>query len=183
MERFQKCGKKVIYGGDQENDYHAIQKANIGIAQEGGNKKCKNIANLEGEIPTETAYRYLTKYRALGIQGKAWFYKELTRFNYTTAGIWLVGISILGFEKVNLLFIEPWSALMSLLMSISVTVMFIYRAMKRENNEISIENIVYHTPLKSLFRGVIAGYILYLSGLRYTTYSIPLITGMMIFLK
>lgn len=183
VERFQKCGKKVIYGGDQENDYHAIQKANIGIAQEGGNKKCKNIANLEGEIPTETAYRYLTKYRALGIQGKAWFYKELTRFNYTTAGIWLVGISILGFEKVNLLFIEPWSALMSLLMSISVTVMFIYRAMKRENNEISIENIVYHTPLKSLFRGVIAGYILYLSGLTYTTYSIPLITGMMIFLK
>ena len=183
VERFQKCGKKVIYGGDQENDYHAIQKANIGIAQEAGNKKCRNIANLEGEIPTETAYRYLIKYRALGIQGKAWFYKELTRFNYTTSGIWLVGISTLGFEKINLLFIEPWSALMSLLMSISVTVMFIYRAMKRDNTDISIEKIVYDTPLKSLFRGLIAGYILYLSGLTYQTYSIPLITGMMIFLK
>ena len=182
VERFQKCGKKVIYGGDQENDYHAIQKANIGIAQEGGNKKCKNIANLEGDIPTETAYRYLTKYRALGIQGKAWFYKELTRFNYTTAGIWLVGITTLGFEKVNLLFIEPWSALMSLLMSISVTVMFIYRAMKRDNKQISIEEVVYYIPMKSLFRGLVAGYVLYLSGLTYQTYSIPLITGMMIFL-
>ena len=182
VERFQKCGKKVIYGGDQENDYHAILKANIGIAQEGGNKKCKNIANLEGDIPTETAFRYLTKYRALGIEGKAWFYKELTRFNYTTAGIWLVGISILGFEKVNLLFIDPWSALMSLLMSISVTVMFIYRAIKRDNKKISIEEVVYYIPIKSLFRGLVAGYVLYLSGLSYITYSIPLITGMMIFL-
>jgi hypothetical protein len=182
VERFQKCGKKVIYGGDQENDYHAILKANIGIAQEGGNKKCKNIANLEGDIPTETAFRYLTKYRALGIEGKAWFYKELTRFNYTTAGIWLVGISILGFEKVNLLFIDPWSALMSLLMSISVTIMFIYRAIKRDNKQISIEEVVYYIPIKSLFRGLVAGYVLYLSGLSYITYSIPLITGMMIIL-
>jgi len=175
-------GKKVIYGGDQENDYHAIKKANIGVAQEGGNKKCKNIANLEGEIPTETIYKYLSKYRTLGIQGKAWFYKELIRFNYITAGIWLVGITTSGFEKINLLFIEPWSALMSLIMSIAVTLLCMYRAFRRNHIDVSIDDIVYYTPMKSLFRGLIAGYILYLSGLTYQTYSIPLITGMMIFL-
>jgi hypothetical protein len=221
VERFQKCGKKVIYGGDQENDYHAIQKANLGVAQEGGNKKCKNIANLEGEIPTETIYKYLSKYRTLGIQGKAWFYKELIRFNYITAGVWLVGITTSGFEKINLLFIEPWSALMSLIMSIAVTLLCMYRAFRRNHTDISIDekslisdksetdipfrslisdksetdipfrslisdksetDIVYYTPIKSLFRGLTAGYVLYLSGLTYTTYSIPLITGMMIFL-
>jgi hypothetical protein len=182
IERFQKCGKKVIYGGDQENDYHAIQKANLGVAQEGGNKKCKNIANLEGEIPTETVYKYLSKYRTLGIQGKAWFYKELIRFNYMTSGIWLVGITTLGFEKINLLFVDPWSALMSLIMSIGITLLCMYRAFRRVHTDVSETEIVYDTPINSLCKGLISGYLLYLSGLVYTSYSIPLITGMMIFL-
>jgi hypothetical protein len=182
VERFQKCGKKVIYGGDQENDYHAIQKANLGVAQEGGNKKCKNIANLEGEIPTETVYKYLSKYRTLGIQGKAWFYKELIRFNYMTSGIWLVGITTLGFEKINLLFLDPWSAFMSLIMSIGITLLCMYRAFRRVHTDVSETEIVYDTPINSLCKGLIAGYLLYLSRLTYHTYSIPLITGMMIFL-
>lgn len=183
VERFQKCGKKVIYGGDQENDYHAIQKANIGVAQEGGNKKCKNIANLEGEIPTETIYKYLSKYRTLGIQGKAWFYKELIRFNYVTAGIWLVGITALGFDKINLLFVDPWSALMSLIMSIGVTLLCMYRAFRMVHKNMSTDEIVYDTSIKSLCKGLIGGYLLYLSGMDYVKYSIPLITSMMILLK
>jgi hypothetical protein len=182
VERFQKCGKKVIYGGDQENDYHAIQKANIGVAQENGNKKCKNIANLEGLIPTETIYKYLSKYRTLGIQGKAWFYKELIRFNYITAGIWLVGITKSGFEKINLLFIEPWSALMSLIMSITVTLLCMYRAFRIIHKNMSSDEIVYETSIKSLCKGLIGGYLLYLSGVDYIKYSIALITSMMIFL-
>lgn len=183
VERFQKCGKKVIYGGDQENDYHAIQKANIGLAQENGNKKCKNIANLEGEIPTETIYKYLSKYRTLGIEGKAWFYKELIRFNYITSGVWLVGITTLGFEKMNLLFIDPWSALMSLMMSIGITLLCMYRAFRMTHKKMSSDEIVYETSIKSLCKGLIGGYLLFMTGLKYETYSIPLITCMMIMLR
>ena len=97
--------------------------------------------------------------------------------------MWLVGITTLGFEKINLLFVDPWSALMSLIMSIGITLLCMYRAFRMLHINMSSDEIVYETSIKSLCKGLIGGYLLYLSGVDYVKYSIALITSMMILLK
>jgi hypothetical protein len=177
VELFQKH-KRVVFLGDQENDYLAIKRADLGIVQERGNKKCKNIGHVICKIPTETAFYYLTKYRNIGIDGKWWFYKELVRFNYTTAGIWLMGIG----HKLNLLFIDPWEPLHSLIMSICITMLLVYQSITIKANRTNYNSIVYYTPLYSLGKALVIGLLfsLFLNNL-YSTLSIPLISSIMIF--
>lgn len=177
VELFQKH-KRVVFLGDQENDYLAIRKADLGIVQERGNKKCKNIGHVIGKIPTETAFYYLTKYRDIGIDGKWWFYKELVRFNYTTAGIWLMGIG----PKLNLLFIDPWEPLHSLIMSISITMLLVYKSITFRNTKVNYDSITYYTPLyslgKSLFIGLLVSVVLTEV---YSRLSILIISIIMVF--
>ena len=180
VELFKGFNKHVVFLGDQENDYLAIKTADLGIVQERGNKKCKNIANIVGKIPTETAYNYLCKYRSLGIEGKWWFYKELVRFNYVVAGIWLIGITNNNYTKLNLLFVDPWSPLHSLVMSIIITLLLIYRSIHYLNNHIDYKNIVLYTPITSLLISLFCGFVTILLGLDYNSYSIPLIATIMI---
>lgn len=177
VELFQKH-RRVVFLGDQENDYLAIKRADLGIVQERGNKKCKNIGHVIGKIPTETAFYYLTKYRDIGIDGKWWFYKELVRFNYSTAGIWLMGIG----PKLNLLFIEPWDPLHSLLMSISITMLLVYKSIAYRNTKVNYDSITYYTPLYSLGKALFIGLIVKLL-LRelYNILSIPIISTIMVF--
>ena len=177
VELFQKH-KRVVFLGDQENDYLAIKKADLGIVQERGNKKCKNIGHVIGKIPTETAFYYLTKYRDIGIDGKWWFYKELVRFNYTTAGIWLIGIG----PKLNLLFIDPWEPLHSLIMSISITMLLVYKSITLRNTKVNYDSITYYTPLYSLAKALFIGFLvsLILTEL-YSKVSILLISIIMVF--
>jgi hypothetical protein len=177
VQSFQKY-KRVVFLGDQENDYLAIKKADLGIVQERGNKKCKNIGHVIGKIPTETAFYYLTKYRDIGIDGKWWFYKELVRFNYTTAGIWLMGIG----SKLNLLFVDPWEPLHSLIMSITITMLLVYKSINIRTTQTDYDSIIYYTPLyslgKSLFKGLITS--LFLREL-YNKLSIVIISIIMVF--
>ena len=177
VQLFQKH-RRVVFLGDQENDYLAIKRADLGIVQERGNKKCKNIGHVIGKIPTETAFYYLTKYRDIGIDGKWWFYKELVRFNYTTAGIWLMGIG----PKLNLLFIEPWDPLHSLLMSISITMLLVYKSIAYRNTKVDYNSITYYTPLYSLGKALFIGLVVNLL-LRelYNILSIPIISTIMVF--
>jgi magnesium-transporting ATPase (P-type) len=177
VELFQKH-KRVVFLGDQENDYLAIKKADLGIVQERGNKKCKNIGHVIGKIPTETAFYYLSKYRDIGIDGKWWFYKELVRFNYTTAGIWLMGIG----PKLNLLFIDPWEPLHSLIMSISITMLLVYKSITFRNTKVNYDSITYYTPLYSLTKALLIGLLvsLVVSEL-YSKLSILLISIIMVF--
>jgi magnesium-transporting ATPase (P-type) len=177
VELFQKH-KRVVFLGDQENDYLAIKKADLGVVQERGNKKCKNIGHLIGKIPTETAFYYLTKYRNIGIDGKWWFYKELVRFNYTTAGIWLIGIG----PKLNLLFIDPWEPLHSLIMSISITMLLVYKSITLRDIKTSYDSITYYTPLYSLIKALLIGLCIsvFLKEL-YSKLSILVISAIMIF--
>ncbi len=179
VELFQKH-KRVVFLGDQENDYLAIKRADLGIVQERGNKKCKNIGHVIGKIPTETAFYYLTKYRDIGIDGKWWFYKELVRFNYTTAGIWLMGIG----PKLNLLFIDPWEPLHSLIMSITITMLLVYKSITFRNTKVNYDSITYYTPLYSLCKALSIGLLVsfFLKEL-YTTLSIPIISTIMAFVK
>jgi hypothetical protein len=177
VELFQKH-KRVVFLGDQENDYLAIKKADLGIVQERGNKKCKNIGHVIGKIPTETAFYYLSKYRDIGIDGKWWFYKELVRFNYTTAGIWLMGIG----PKLNLLFIDPWEPLHSLIMSISITMLLVYKSITFRNTKVNYDSITYYTPLYSLAKALFIGLLVNLAVKElYNKLSIPLISIIMVF--
>jgi soluble P-type ATPase len=172
--------KKVVFLGDQENDLFALQVADLAIVQSAGNNKCKNIAHLIGEVPTEVANSYLEKERNLGIHGKAWFYKELIRFNYLTAIIWLIGIINLRFERTNLLFIDPWSALYSLIMSTIITILCLYKSIKQIHRKIQDNQIVYIEPIKALIVGFVAGLCLFVSGLNYNKYSLLVITILML---
>lgn len=176
VQSFQKY-KRVVFLGDQENDYLAIKKADLGIVQERGNKKCKNIANIIGKIPTETAFYYLTKYRDIGIDGKWWFYKELVRFNYTTAGIWLIGIG----PKLNLLFVDPWEPLHSLAMSIIITMLLVYKSITYSHTKTSYNTIIYYTPILSLCKSLLIGVVVSFTQELYNTLSIPIISIIMIF--
>jgi hypothetical protein len=177
VELFQKH-RRVVFLGDQENDYLAIKKADLGIVQERGNKKCKNIGHVIGKIPTETAFYYLSKYRDIGIDGKWWFYKELVRFNYTTAGIWLMGIG----PKLNLLFIDPWEPLHSLIMSISITMLLVYKSITFRNTKVNYDSITYYTPLYSLAKALFIGLLvsMVLTEL-YSKLSILIISTVMVF--
>jgi hypothetical protein len=182
VELFKIYNKYVVFLGDQENDYLAIKSSHLGIVQERGNKKCKNIANIIGKIPTETAYNYLYKYRSLGIEGKWWFYRELVRFNYVVAGIWLIGIANNNYTKLNLLFLDPWSPLHSLVMSILITLLLIYRSMQYSYLKcIDYNEIILYTPITSLVLSVFCGCIIILFELDYNIYSIPFITLIMFF--
>ena len=184
VELFKSHNKHVVFLGDQENDYLAIKSADIGIVQERGNKKCKNIANIVGKIPTETAYNYLCKYRSIGIEGKWWFYRELVRFNYVVAGVWLIGIANNNYTKLNLLFVDPWSPLNSLVMSILITMLLIYRSMNYSYiaaNKVDYKDIVLYTPINSVLISLFCGFIIILIGLDYNSCSILLITFIMIF--
>ena len=158
----------------------AIKSANIGIVQERGNKKCKNIANIVGKIPTEIAYNYLSKYRSIGIEGKWMFYRELVRFNYVVAGIWIIGIANNNYTKLNLLFVDPWSPLHSLVMSIIITLVLIYRSMNYSYTAINYKDIVLYTPITSILLALFCGFITLLIGLDYNSYSIPLIGFIML---
>jgi hypothetical protein len=178
VELFKKY-KHVVFLGDQENDYLAIKSANLGIVQERGNKKCKNIANIIGKIPTETAYNYLSKYRSIGIEGKWMFYRELVKFNYVVAGIWLIGIANNNYTKLNLLFVDPWSPLHSLVMSIIITLVLIYRSMNYSYS-VDYKDIVLYTPITSILLSLVCGFIIILIGFDYNSYSIPLITLIML---
>jgi hypothetical protein len=182
VELFKIYNKHVIFLGDQENDYLAIKCADIGIVQERGNKKCKNIANIVGKIPTETAYNYLSKYRSIGIEGKWMFYRDLVKFNYVVAGIWIIGIANNNYTKLNLLFVDPWSPLHSLVMSILITLLLIYRSMNYSYSVVDYKDIVLYTPFISILLSLACGFITILLGLDYNSYSIPLITLIMIFL-
>jgi hypothetical protein len=179
VELFKGHNKHVVFLGDQENDYLAIKSADIGIVQERGNKKCKNNANIVGKIPTETAYNYLSKYRNIGIEGKWMFYRELVKFNYVVAGIWLIGIANNNYTKLNLLFVDPWSPLHSLLMSIIITLVLIYRSMNY-SYFVDYKDIVLYTPITSILLSLACGFITLLIGLNYNSYSIPLITLIML---
>ena len=180
VELFKGYNKHVVFLGDQENDYLAIKSANIGIVQERGNKKCKNIANIVGKIPTEIAYNYLSKYRSIGIEGKWMFYRELVRFNYVVAGIWIIGIANNNYTKLNLLFVDPWSPLHSLVMSIIITLVLIYRSMNYSYTAINYKDIVLYTPITSILLALFCGFITLLIGLDYNSYSIPLIGFIML---
>lgn len=176
VELFQKH-RLVVFLGDQENDYLAIKKADLGIVQEQGNKKCKNVGHVIGKIPTETAFYYLTKYRDIGIDGKWWFYKELVRFNYTTAGIWLMGIG----PKLNLLFIDPWDPLHSLIMSVTITMLLVYKSIAFRYNTVNPNSIIYYTPINSIGKSLLIGILvnMFLNNL-YPLLSIPIISTIMI---
>jgi magnesium-transporting ATPase (P-type) len=181
VKLFKAQNKYVVFLGDQENDLFALQAADLAVVQSAGNSKCKNVANLVGEVPTEIANEYLTTYRNLGIYGKAWFYKELIRFNYLTAIIWLIGIINLRFERTNLLFTDPWGAFLSLIMSTSITLLCMYRSIRKSHKKIQDDQIVYSEPIKALIVGFIAGVVLYLTPLNYNKYSLLVITMLMIF--
>jgi hypothetical protein len=180
VELFKSHNKHVVFLGDQENDYLAIKSADIGIVQERGNKKCKNIANIVGKIPTETAYNYLCKYRSIGIEGKWMFYRELVKFNYVVAGIWIIGIANNNYTKLNLLFVDPWSPLHSLVMSIIITLVLIYRSMNYSYPVVDYKDIVLYTPVTSILLSLACGFLTLLIGLNYNSYSIPLITLIML---
>jgi magnesium-transporting ATPase (P-type) len=180
VKLFKAQNKNIVFLGDQENDFFALQAADLAIVQAGGNSKCKNIANLVGEVPTEIAYEYLLTYRNLGIYGKAWFYKELIRFNYLTAIIWLIGIIKLNFTRTNLLFIDPWGALYSLVMSTTITLLCMYRSIKHTNQKIQDYQIVYVEPVKAIMLGFVCGLILYLLPFSYNKYSLVVITLLMV---
>jgi len=181
VEQFQKH-KRVIFLGDQENDYFALQRADLSIVQESGNNKCKQIAHLIGEVPTETAFQYLSRFRRLGIEGKCWFYNELVRFNYLTAAIWLVGIYSLGYKKVNLLFLDPWTPLASFIMTIFITVLCLFRSFRIRPPVFTSNRIIYGTPIYSLLIGTAVGIVMYLLPISYTNVSIWIISALMTFL-
>jgi hypothetical protein len=178
--RFQERGQ-VWYQGDMENDYYAAKRANGSNIQSNGNKKCKNIANMESDVTMAGTAKYLLEARDLGIRERDWFLKELQRFNYLTAGIWYFGLMSLDYEKNNLIFLDPWSASMSLLMSTYITILCMYRSFTVRHQEVSDREIIYYTPIKSICLGTLVGLLLYLSPLVYTSYSIIAITTMMIF--
>lgn len=131
VEYFKKH-REVVFLGDQENDYLALKKADLAIVQEKGNSKCKNIANIIGNIPCEIAYSYLTRYRNIGIEGKYWFYLKMNIFNYFTAGIWLIGLVQNNFPKTNIIFNDPWEPRDSLFMSLFITVYFLYSSFSKK---------------------------------------------------
>ena len=154
--------KKVVFLGDQENDYLALCKSDLAIVQEKGNNKCKNIANLIGNIPTEIAYSYLTKYRNIGIEGKYWFFLKLNVFNYFTSGIWLIALIDKNLTKTNIIFNDPWEPRDSLIMSIIISIYLIYQSfsIKKRNNNKTLKCII--TSIITLMISIMIGYCLYL---------------------
>ena len=112
------------------------------------------------------------------------FYRELVKFNYVVAGIWLIGIANNNYTKLNLLFVDPWSPLHSLVMSIIITLLLIYRSMNYSYiaaNKVDYKDIVLYTPINSVLISLFCGFIIILIGLNYNSCSILLITFIMIF--
>ncbi len=185
VEYFQKY-RKVIFLGDQENDYLALRKADLAIVQEKGNSKCKNIANLIGNIPTEIVYNYLSKYRNIGIEGKWWFYLKMNIFNYFTAGVWLIGLIDKKFTKTSIIFNDPWEPRDSLFMSIFVTIYLLFRSfskkpiIKNKNYKCIFTSLC--TLCLSLLLSTMISNMLYSISLEeyFNILSIPLITLFMI---
>ncbi len=159
VEYFQQY-KKVIFLGDQENDYLALKKADLAIVQEKGNSKCKNIANLIGNIPTEIVYSYLTRYRNIGIEGKWWFYINMQIFNYFTAGIWFIGLLEKAFSKTNIIFNDPWEPLDSLMMSISITIYLLYKSFNIRDIVSNKLSITLFTSIINISLSLFIGYII-----------------------
>jgi hypothetical protein len=173
VELLQEMSINVVYLGDQDNDMMAIDKADLAIVQSEGNSLCKRKGALIANVPTEAAYYYLSKLRNVGVKGKRWFYKLYNCTFYITAAFWLSGMFNYNFEKVSILFNDPWDPVMSTFMSTFILICCIlFSGIKKHTNHTD-NSIIYYTPIIGYSISIIFGYILQLLPLEFTITSLP----------
>ena len=175
VELLQEMSINVVYLGDQDNDMMAIDKADLAIVQSEGNSLCKRKGSLIANVPTEAAYYYLSKLRNVGVKGKRWFYKLYNCTFYITSAFWLSGMFNYNFEKVSILFNDPWDPVMSTFMSTFILVCCILFSGIKKHTYHTDNNIIYYTPFIGYIMGLGLGYILQLLPIEYTYTSLPTI--------
>jgi hypothetical protein len=171
----QYLGKSVVMAGDQKNDTNALLKADFGVLNSDGDKSMYPIANILSKVPMEAIYIYLTKMRLLGTMGKFWFFMSYNMYSYITAIIGLIGIYMLRFEKVSILFMDPWDANLSTVTSASMLFSCIVVSFIRSHKQLSMNQIVCIAPLKGCVVALVVGLGLTLLPIDYSLVSLPAI--------
>ena len=171
----QYLGKSVVMAGDQKNDTKAIMKADFGVLNSDGDKSMYPFVNILTKVPMEAIYIYLTKMRLLGTMGKFWFFMSYNMYSYITAIIGFIGIYMLRFEKVSILFMDPWDANLSTVTSSLMLFSCIAVSFIRSHKQLSMNQIVYLAPLKGIITALVVGYVLTLLPIDYSIVSLPAI--------
>jgi hypothetical protein len=167
--------KSVVMAGDQKNDTNALMKADFGVLNSDGDKTMYPIVNILSKVPMEAIYIYLTKMRLLGTMGKFWFFMSYNMYSYITAIIGLIGIYLLQFEKVSILFMDPWDPNMSTVTSALMLFSCIAMSFIRLHKQISMNTIVYLAPLKGISVAFVIGVGLTILPIDYSVVSLPAI--------
>ncbi len=171
----QYLGKSVVMAGDQKNDTNALMKANFGVLNSDGDKTMYPIVNILSRVPMEALYIYLTKMRLLGTMGKFWFFMSYNMYSYVTAIIGLIGIYMLQFAKVSILFMDPWDANMSTVLSSTMLFSCIMVSFIRSHKQLSVNQIVYIAPIKGIICALVVGIMLTILPIDYNVVSLPAI--------
>lgn len=171
----QYLGKSVIMAGDQKNDTNALMKADFGVLNSDGDKTMYPIVNILSRVPMEAIYIYLTKMRILGTMGKFWFFMSYNMYSYITAIIGFIGIYLLQFEKVSILFMDPWDANMSTVLSSMMLISCIMVSFIKSHKQLSMNQIVWIAPMKGIICALVVGYMLTLLPIEYSVVSLPAI--------
>ena len=170
-------GWNVIGQGDQLNDYDMLDEVAFANCQQDGAKECADIASVVSIDPTYTTYCLLILgYMNMLKYGPMWYIKQLVRFNYTTTGVWLIGIIANDFKTVSLVFDDPWDAAGSFIMSASISIICIFLSVCMKHTPVKEDTIYIYTPIKSFCVAVFGGYLLSQTGLVYNNFSLYLIT-------
>jgi soluble P-type ATPase len=170
---YQYLGKKVIMAGDQKNDTNALMKADFGVLNSDGDKSMYPLANILSKVPMEAIYIYLTKMRLLGTMGNFWFFMSYNMYSYITAIIGFIGMYQLQFMKVSILFMDPWDAnlstvISSLMLFSCITISFVKTHKKLSENE-----IVYLAPIKGIIFSLGVGILLTFLPIDFYMFSLP----------
>jgi hypothetical protein len=133
------------------------------------------IVNILSRVPMEALYIYLTKMRLLGTMGKFWFFMSYNMYSYVTAIIGLIGIYMLQFAKVSILFMDPWDANMSTVLSSTMLFSCIMVSFIRSHKQLSVNQIVYIAPIKGIICALVVGIMLTILPIDYNVVSLPAI--------
>ena len=60
-------------------------------------------------------------------------------------------------SKLNLLFIDPWDPLNSLIMSVTITMLLVYKSIAFRYNTVNPNSIIYYTPINSIGKSLLIG--------------------------
>lgn len=166
----------VLFCGDQDNDKFAITSSNFSVVHRKGDKKLHPLANMIGNVPLAALQKYISTIRLLGTMGKFWFCKAYLEYCYITTAIWLLGAYLIQFEKISILFMDPWDANLSTVTSAFMLITCITMSFLKTHRSLSEQNIVYISPMIAYGIAVTVGYLLiYFVPLSYSSLSLPAI--------